>query len=451
MSMLPLAHGVGSITDPPIPQWLAYYGAAAVLVLSFAALGALWRTPLLERERFKPLFRVPRMPLRVLLGGLGLLLFFVVFMAALVGERSVGTNLAPTFVFVIFWIGLVPVSVLFGNVWAWLNPWRAAADIVAWVWERARLTWDPPFRYPERLGRWPAAFLLLAFTALELAYTDPGDPRILALAIAIYSWVTWVGIAAFGRDVWLPKGEAFTVYFGLLARIAPLGTVDDGPIVVRWPFTGLAGATRIPGTIGFIAVMLGSVGFDGLSRSSFWQDLAADVEGPFVLDQPGIAELVLTALNLGGLTLCVLAVGLAYVAAVAVARSTVDAQANLVRQFALSLVPIALVYAVAHYFSLLVIQGQFLLPLAADPFGFGWDLFGALGDYEPDLAPMSPNTVWYVQVGALVAGHVAGLAVAHDRAVALFRSREAALRSQYAMLALMVVYTVGGLWLLSQG
>ena len=95
--------------------------------------------------------------------------------------------------------------------------------------------------------------------------------------------------------------------------------------------------------------------------------------------------------------------------------------------------------------------GQFTLPLSADPFGFGWDLFGAIGDYEPNLAPFSPNTVWYVQVGALVAGYVAGLAVAHDRAVTLFRERDAALRSQYAMLALMVLYTVGGMWLLSQG
>ena len=54
------------------------------------------------------------------------------------------------------------------------------------------------------------------------------------------------------------------------------------------------------------------------------------------------------------------------------------------------------------------------------------------------------------QVAALVVGHVAGLAIAHDRAVALFDDRRAALRSQYPMLALMVLYTVGGLWLLSR-
>ena len=96
-----------------------------------------------------------------------------------------------------------------------------------------------------------------------------------------------------------------------------------------------------------------------------------------------------------------------------------------------------------------MIQGQYAWPLASDPFGYGWDLFGAV-DYAPNIAPFSPNTVWYVQVGALVGGHVAGLAVAHDRAVSILPQRDA-LRSQYAMLGLMVLYTVGGLWLLSRG
>ena len=113
-----------------------------------------------------------------------------------------------------------------------------------------------------------------------------------------------------------------------------------------------------------------------------------------------------------------------------------------------SLVPIALVYAVAHYFTLLLVQGQYALPLASDPFGYGWDVLG-LADFQPNLAPLSPNAVWYVQVAALVVGHAAGLAIAHDRALRVLSVKDA-LRSQYAMLVLMVAYTVGGLWLLSQ-
>jgi hypothetical protein len=219
--------------------------------------------------------------------------------------------------------------------------------------------------------------------------------------------------------------------------------------VRRMPFSGLSGRETTPGVLAFVAVMLGSVGFDGLSRSPFWQDLRARIEGPYIVDQPGRAELFSTALSLAGLVVCVLAVALAYLGAVWIAERTVSSDRSLAPEFVQSLVPIALVYAVAHYFTLLVIQGQYALPLASDPFGHGWDLFGTV-DYAPNIAPFSPNTVWYVQVGSLVAGHVAGLTVAHDRAVTILPERDA-LRSQYAMLGLMVVYTVGGLWLLSRG
>jgi hypothetical protein len=230
--------------------------------------------------------------------------------------------------------------------------------------------------------------------------------------------------------------------------MAPLHA-QDGRIRLRLPFTGLAGAERVRGSVAFIAVALGSVGFDGFSRTITWQDLIARVEDPYVLDRPGTAELVVTAVNLAGLLAAISIVALAFLGACALARWMVNAPRSLAPEFLLSLVPIAFVYAVAHYFSLFVIQGQFVVPLLSDPLGKGWDLLGTSA-VTPNLAVLGPNTIWYVQAAALVLGHMAGLMVAHDRAVAIFGKREDALRSQYAMLALMVVYTVGGLWLLSR-
>ena len=451
-----LAHGIGGVRDLPVPTWLFYWGGGVVLVVSFLALGVLWRRPQLERaargrELPQGLQRaVGSAPLRVVFGALSAGLLALVFAAALVGEPSSATNLAPTFVYVVFWLGVVVIQVLLGNVWPALNPWLAWASGVAWVWRRVLgRGWTPPLEYPERLGVYPAALGLLAFTALELAYPDPANPRVLALAIALYSYATWFGMAAYGRERWVNRGEAFTVYFELLSRIAPFGRRDDGRLVVRLPFAGLAGPDARPGVLALVAVMLGSVGFDGLSRTTMWQDLRAEVEGPFVLDRPGVADLLGTVLGLAGLVGCIALVCGAYLLAVRSARRVAGEGRSLVADFLPSLVPIALVYAVAHYFTLLLVQGQFALPLASDPFGYGWDVLGLAG-YEPDLAPLSPNTVWYVQVGALVAGHAAGLAIAHDRAVSILPVR-AALRSQYAMLALMVLYTVGGMWLLSRG
>jgi hypothetical protein len=452
---LVLAHGIGGVRDLPVPLWLFFYGAGVVLVVSFVALGALWRRPLLEsREAGRPLPPWAQRvllstTLRVLLGLASVALLAIVLWAAAFGEDSVAVNFAPTFVWVIFWLGLVPVVVLLGNVWSVLSPWKAAADGVAWLWHRLGLAWEPPFRYPERLGRWPAAVLLLAFTTLELAYPDSASPRTLAFAVALYTWITWIGMAAFGRREWHEHGEAFAVYFGLLSRIAPFA-VRDGQVVARPPITGLAHRAEPAGTIAFVAVMLGSVAFDGFSRTTWWQERLYSIDASLALDRPRLADLALTGFNLLGLVAAVAAVALVFLVAVECARLVSGQRESLADAFVSSLVPIALAYAVAHYFSLFVLQGQVARRLVSDPFGYGWDLFGTR-DFQPNLTVLTPNTVWYVQVGALVVGHVLGLVLAHDRAVALFRKPGTALRTQYAMLVLMIAYTVGGLWLLSNG
>ena len=448
-----VAHGLGGVRDLPVPGWLFLWGAAVVLVISFLALGALWKRPQLERRAAgrplpEALERVLRSTaLRVIVGALSAGLLVLVFLTALLGEPSASENLAPTFVLIIFWLGLVAAQVVLGNVWSVLNPWLAIADAVAWVWGKLGQTWTPPLAYPARLGVWPAAVTLFSFVAFELTYAEPGNPRALALAIALYSYAMWFGMAAYGRRTWDRHGNGFTVYFGLLARLAPFGE-GDGRLVARTPLSGLSGAEPAPGMLAFLAVMLGSVGFDGLSRALFWQNLRADVEAPYILDAPGKAELLATGLSLGGLLGCILLVAVAFRAAIVVAERVTRAGRSLVPEFVLSLVPVAFVYAFAHYFTFLITQGQDALRLASDPFGYGWDVFGTV-DFNPSfVAPFSTNTIWYIQVAALVVGHAAGLAVAHDRAVAIFGER-AALRSQYAVLGLMVLYTLGGMWLIT--
>ncbi len=424
-----------------------------MLVVSFIALGALWRTPQLEsrsvgRDLGGTFSRLVLGPVRIVVQAISAILFAAVLAAALVGTTDPVENLAPTWVYVIFWVGLPLLSLLFGNVWRALSPWRAIADAFVWVWEWTGREARPLAAYPERFGRYPGVVALFAFVALELCYSNPSNPRALAFAIALYSYVALFGMLAFGRETWTVRGEGFAILFAYIARIAPF-VAREGRIRLRLPLTGLAGAEHVPGSTLFVAVALGSVGFDGYSRTITWQELVARVEAPYVLDRPGTGELLVTGLDFVGLTVAIAIVLGAFLAACALARSMVNAPRSLRPDFILSLVPIALVYTVAHYFSLFVIQGQFAVPLLSDPFGRGWDVFGTAG-VRPNIGVLAPNTIWYVQATALVLGHVAGLVVAHDRAVAVFRERDDALRSQYAMLALMVVYTVGGLWLLSR-
>jgi hypothetical protein len=253
----------------------------------------------------------------------------------------------------------------------------------------------------------------------------------------------------YGIETWSRRGDAFSVYFELLSRLAPFGLESDQQgerrIVLRRPLAGLTVRDAVPGTLGFVAVMLGSVTFDGLSRTTRWLTWRYDVtiSGPYG-DQLAIL------LNIGGLLGTIVAVALAYLLAIRLAQLVARRDGPLAGTFLFSLVPIALAYAVAHYFSLLINQGQYVVRLISDPLGRGWDLFGTT-DFHLELTVLPIKTIWYIQVAALVIGHVLGLVLAHDRAVADFGSARVALRTQYAMLALMILYTVVGLWLLSQG
>ena len=434
-----LAHGLGGRTDLPLPTWMVMYGGAAILVISFAALRFLWPRPRWEdRQPGRAVGdvhgSVPRAAAAVA-RAIGLGAFLVVLAAAAVGENDAGANLAPTAVYIIFWVGMAFVSFLVGDVWRALNPFDTLARVGQSV--RSR---DPENRQAPDLGYWPAAVGLLGFVWLELVYPDRAEPRVLAVAIAGYSLLVVTAALLWGRE-WLRKGEAFTALFGILARAAPLGRDEDGKLRLRPPFAGLAGLERERGLDAVVLVILGSTSFDGLTRTELWIDLSNRTSG--------IAN---TLLGTVGLLWAVAVVCVVYVGAMRVtARLTHadDDPAELSLAFAHSLVPIAFAYSVAHYFSLLVLEGQGVIALLSDPFGFGWDLFGTSG--RPiDFNLLSPIVIAWVQAASIVAGHVAAVVVAHDRSLALFPPREAVV-VQFPLLAAMVVFTVGGLFLLLGG
>ena len=453
--MIPFAHGLVARSDLPIPEWLFGWAAAMVLVVSFVALAVLWPEPKLQREHWKPLpggigRALASRPIEVVCGTIGAALLGVLVYAGLRGTQSSTANLAPTFVYVIFWLAFVPASVVFGDVFRAFNPWRAIGRGVGWVAGKAAPGGLPaPLSYPERFGHWPAAAGIFAFAVMELVVANGDQPQTVAIATLVYSAVTFVAMALFGVDSCMARGEAFSVYFNLFSRLSPVET-RDGVVGLRRPLSGLADLKAGAGTVPLLAVMIGSVTFDGLSEAPVWTGIAPDI-ARFFGDAGLSPQNALELTFLVGLVGAILLVYGFYRLGVLGAQSVGGGftTERLALAFVHTLVPIALAYVAAHYFTLLLFQGQAVGFLASDPLGDGSNLFGT-SDSQIDYTLVGANATWYWQVGFVVTGHVAGLTLAHDRALAMYDQARLAVRSQYWMLAVMVGFTSLALWLLSQ-
>jgi hypothetical protein len=452
---LVIAHGFVARSDLPIPAWLFGWAAALVLLVSFVGLATLWPEPRLQREEWRPLPRslsraICNPVLDFVYGLLGTGMLVLLVYAGFHGIQSDTANIAPTFIYVIFWVGLVPLSAIFGDVFRAFNPWRAIGRAIAFV---ARLVsredLPAPLEYPKWLGRWPAVAGLFLFTALELVSSDPSKPEHLAIATLIYTALTFVGMALYGIDAWFDRGEAFSVYFNLFSRISPLERRGD-QLGRRRFLSGLPQLEPLPGTVWLVAVMIGTVTFDGAGEGPLWTGIAPDIAKFF--RNLGLApEHALELAFLIGLVSGVLLIRGLYELGVLGARGVGGGftARELAVTFAHTLVPIAFAYVMAHYFTFLLFQGQAMGFLASDPLGHGSNLFGT-ANQTINYSLIGSRATWYWQVAFVVAGHVAGLTLAHDRALARYESKELAVRSQYWFLAVMVAFTSLALWLLSQ-
>jgi len=444
-----LAHGLVGRQDLPIPKWLFGWAAAVVLVASFVGLAVLWPKPRLERAPERRVAAVPGF-LDPLLGSIGLAFFVLVVYAGFAGSQTTTNNLAPTVIFVIFWVAIPIVSLFFGDVFKAINPWRAAARAVAWLAAKVSRGGLPaPMAYPAKLGRWPAAIGILAFAWVELVYSGRGDPSNLAVLALVYMAVQFVGMSLYGIEPWNRYGDAFGVYFGLVARMAPLRWTRTA-LFARKPLSGLTNIDVVPGTVALVITIIGTTSFDGFSGGPAWSNIAPELTSLFRdlgLGQSTSLELAFTI----GLVVVTLIVAGLYRLGV-IGMSTIDPQGasteELSARFAHSLVPIGLAYVVAHYFSLLAYEGQRVAYLISDPLGNGSNVFGT-SSATVDYTWVSATAIWYVQVAALVIGHVAGLVLAHERALVSFGDNQVATRSQYWMLVVMIAFTSLGLWLLS--
>jgi hypothetical protein len=446
------AHGIVGRADLPIPVWLFSWAAAIALVVSFVALSSLWMTPQLQQQHPRKLIRLsPVVEWLASLAGVGV--FALVVYSGFAGAQVGTVNFSVTFIYVIFWVGLPVASVLFGDMFRALSPWRTCARVLAACIRAVRRdkAASPILHYPTWLGMWPAVAGIIGFAWLELVYPIGlrDQPSTVAALSLGYFVVMLAGMLLFGVQNWGDQADGFGVYFNLLSKLSPIGRDEGGVLYLRRPLSGITGLTLRPGTVAFICTLIGTTTFDGFSNGGIWRNNEPSL-------QSAVSDLgfnLTPALELSysiGLAFCILVIVAVYrlgIIGVCSVSQRYDSD-TLTRTFAHTLVPIAFAYVLAHYFSLLLWQGQAVVPLSSDPLGTGANIFGT-ASYQIDYHIISYAGIWYVQVAALLAGHVAGLMLAHDRALVLFEDPEEAVRSQYWMLAVMVAFTSFGLWLLS--
>jgi hypothetical protein len=428
-----LAHGVGSRTDLPIPLGLALYGAGAAILISFAVLLLFWRSPRLGgAESGRPLpVAVQQVAdstaVRTALQAVTLGLFLLVTAVALVGPAETRWNLAPWVLYVTFWVGLVPASLLLGPIWRTANPLRLLHRVL----RRLTPSRSRAARLPA-MGHWPAAAFIVVFLWLELVYPGRAEPWSVAVFLVGYAVVQLALALRFGEE-WFAQGDGFEVYSTLIARLSPWGRRDDGRLVLRNPLASATATPTVPGLAAVVVVLLGSTAFDGLSRTVFWQT------------GPGEANDVLSG-TLGLAVMIALVAALYVLGARLSGRLAGQREAIQPRRYAATVIPIAVGYTVAHYFSLLMLDGQTTWILASNPFGLaGVDLFGTY-DHTVNLTAVSADAIALVQVCAVVLGHVVGVTLAHERA--LLSARRARASDQLPLVIVMVLFTVGGLGLL---
>lgn len=431
-------HGIGTRHDLPLPFSYVVVGAALALVVSFVVLFLAWRRPRYVAAAGRPVpgltalvdNRACAATLRLVVLGL-----YAWILMALVAGRDLLTNPVFGFVFVWMWVGLVPLSLLLGPVWRYTNPLRTLHRGLCAL-ARTEVT-SGVVTLPQRLGVWPAAVTLFGFVWLELVQPDRTTLPVLRLWAVAWVVVVVVGAVAFGNG-WISAADPFEAYADVVAQLSPLRRVE-GEIRLVNPLAGLSSWTPPAGAAAAVAVLLGSTAFDSFANTSWWIRTVQRSDVPSVVWATG------------GLLAMILIVGTSFTLATAwMARYPADPSirtGDYARLMAGSLVPISIGYAVAHYATLLVIEGQRTAINLSDPLGRGWNVFGSAEMGVNSGIYNEPTTIALIQLGAIVAGHVVGIVAAHEKALTLL-SRRATLAGQWPLLAVMVAYTCAGLILL---
>lgn len=460
------AHSFGQMYTLPVPVWMYLYGATAALVLSFVIVAWFvstgnaqtnFKTRDLSGSALVRRLTHPALLSALRITGVALLVFCMA--CGFWGTRNSYANFNMTFFWIVFVLGFTYLTALIGDFYAAFNPWKT---LTRWLEKILPRAFAGRFVYPKTLGHWPALLLYMGFIWIELfARTNPWS---LSWILLGYTAVNLTGAWLWGREAWFRHGEFFGVFLNLTAKMAPLDWRRDAKgtvtLTLRQPFIGLLeDRASSMSLLLFVLFMLSSTAFDGLRETApwmklFWQDVHGLLKpwvGDNIVHSYPLLKGLFSVWQTASLLLSpffYLALYLLFIALARLITRSEKSVRELALDFAFSLLPIALVYNLTHYYTLAIGQGAQIFRLISDPFGWGWDVFGTTRAMRTPIV-LDAGTVWHTQVWLILFGHIISVYLAHIVALRVFRSSRAATLSQLPMLLLMVAFTTIGLWILS--
>jgi len=461
------AHVMQAPYNLPVPLWLYAYGATAALLASFAVVGYLVRADtgssaythrVITRHPLARWLINPVVQGAVRLVSLGALILTI--LSGLLGTSVAAQNFNITFFWIIFVLAFAYLTAMVGDVYRIINPIIILCDVIESIKPRLFKGW---IRYPQHFGYYPAVSLYIAFIWIELF--GQVTPRELSIILSLYVLISVVAAWLVGRETWFQFGDFFAIFFRLIGKLSPLEyrcpEQGQGPeVVLRPPSFGiLTERPDHPSLLIFVLFMLSSTAYDGIHETVPWVGIFWKQIYPFLakfigVGQPGQYLILVEYYYYWQRLMMVispfvyLAIYLGFVGMIRFfVRTPVDTS-SLALRFAYSLIPIAFVYNLTHYFTLAILQGPAILPLLSDPLGLGWDIFGTSGWYDVPIM-LEAGTIWHTQVGLILVGHILSVYLSHLEALKIFPSRREAALSQLPMLFLMVILTTIGLWILS--
>jgi polyferredoxin/YHS domain-containing protein len=489
-----------------LPNWLYYGSVGLILVLSFgfferkgrgaAVLGT--RFDLLQFDLLRRLLLHPLTRFGVQAFAVGL--FVLIIAAGLFGNQLSSKNIAPLLTWTIWWGGLILLILYLGKAWCYVCPWDAIAGWAEGLrfWGRKREALSLGIEWPKVMRNiWPATILFVALTWIEIGFGVTMKPRMTAwLALGMLG-LAFVSAFIFDRKSFCRYGCLVGRISGLYAMFSSLEVRmqnkdvcrscetnscyygnEDGEPCPTFQYLGsmdqstyciscmeclksceqenvalnlrpwgedLTKTFRPRSDEAYLALsLLALTGFHGLAMTGLWREILARIQLTL-----GVGEILAFTVGMFGLMVIPIVVyaGLVGLSWLSGGAESVRYRDYFIR-YAYALLPIALFYHLAHNSEHLLMEGQKIVALASDPFGWAWDLFGTAGWTLPPLIDLP--TLWAIQVFLVVVGHVYSLWIARRTAMAFFPDSKAALRSQLPMLAAMILFSTISLWLLKQ-